>query len=673
MTQSFLRKFIIGLIAVSFLTPLLLFPSSYIFPFIVPKIIFFRTIVLLMLGAYILLLIGDTSYRPRFHWMNIVVLSLLASYIISTFVGVDWYRSFWDNHERMLGLFTIFHYIVYFFVVSAVVRGEVEWKFLMRVFLLSGTVVMCIGLWQRFVDPEALLNRGSNRVSATLGNAIYFSGYGLFLFVLGILLALRERVLLWKMVAALGGLFGFIGIFLGGTRGTLLGLLIGLFFVPIIYLFTLKGRDSVKKWGIVSLAGLVLILGLLFTFRQHDAVKNIPALGRLLNTTLQSDTANTRIMAWKIAVDAWGEYPIFGWGPNNYYYAFNKYYNPAFMRHGIGETWFDNAHSVVMNTLAARGIIGLSVYILLFVVAILSLFIAFRRSSIDVHQFVWLTVFFVAHFIHNLFVFENPTSYLYFFFFLALVSSLSYPKKEMEVPKQRGISTGLGILIFALVLVLVYATDVNPAKANKGALKLIRNLHSGQFSLTTYQNTVAIPTPHVDDIRNDFSREAMAVISEYGKVKETKKAEELYSLVELELKKNLTLHPLDIRIHIQLAQLFQLKAQITQNATPLLEAERLLTDALALSTKRQQLLYSLSGIKWQLGMRDEAIQLIQRSIDDDSQIGEGWMRLALFYENSGRHEEAVSVITEAKNSGARFNDQERAVISKIEGATGTAP
>ena len=64
-----------------------------------------------------------------------------------------------------------------------------------------------------------------------------------------------------------------------------------------------------------------VLLGFAFIFRQSDFVKNIPAVGRLVNTQIASDT---RTMAWGIAVDSWKEKPIFGWGPNNFYYAFNK-------------------------------------------------------------------------------------------------------------------------------------------------------------------------------------------------------------------------------------------------------------------------------------------------------------------------------------------------------------
>src|SRR5690606_23008886 len=104
---------------------------------------------------------------------------------------------------------------------------------------------------------------------------------------------------------------------------------------------------KLKQIVFLSFVALFAIFVVLFINRKTDFVANIPAVGRLLNTDVSS--TNTRVMAWGVAFEAWQEKPVFGWGPNNFYYAFNKYYKPQFLEYGFGETWFDNAHSVIMN------------------------------------------------------------------------------------------------------------------------------------------------------------------------------------------------------------------------------------------------------------------------------------------------------------------------------------
>src|SRR5437762_1117614 len=85
----------------SFFVPLVVMPASFIFPFIVPKILLFRSLATLALGGYILLLFTEwETYRPRFTWLNLALLAFLLSFAASTFMGTDAYHSFWDNHER---------------------------------------------------------------------------------------------------------------------------------------------------------------------------------------------------------------------------------------------------------------------------------------------------------------------------------------------------------------------------------------------------------------------------------------------------------------------------------------------------------------------------------------------------------------------------------------------
>ena len=152
-----LELFIKSVLVASFFVPLIAIPDNYIFPFIVPKIVVFRSLVLMMLGAYILLLFTNwQKYRIKLTAINIGVLVFLFSFTISTIVGVDFYKSFWDCHERMLGLFTIFHYIAYYFIITSVITKWEDWKWIFRIFLGAGFIVMFIGMIQK-INPEYLV------------------------------------------------------------------------------------------------------------------------------------------------------------------------------------------------------------------------------------------------------------------------------------------------------------------------------------------------------------------------------------------------------------------------------------------------------------------------------------------------------------------------------------
>ena len=411
------------IIGLTFFVPLVMRSSSFIFPFIVPKIVVFRSLALLLAGAYTVLLATNwEKFRMRFTPITGAILLFFASFTISTFVGVDWYHSLWDNHERMLGLFTILHYVLYYLVVTSVVQEWKDWRWLLRTFLLAGSIVMVIGVLQRF-KPDLLLNQSGSRVASTLGNPIYVGGYGLFLAFLGWLTFMKEQLRGWKIFAGAAGLLGFLGIFLSGTRGSMLGLLSGMFVLGAVYLFMMRGHREMRRMLVGLMGGFIVLLGVLFAFRQTPFVSQIPALGGLLNSF--SGAAGGTASAFYgvgIAVEAWQERPVFGWGPNNYYYAFNKYYRPEFLEHGWGETWFDNAHNIIMNTLAVQGAFGLLTYLAMFGTVVFMLYRGYRRG-LDHHIVAVGVAFLAAHLAQNVFVFENPTSYLYFFFFLAFLNS----------------------------------------------------------------------------------------------------------------------------------------------------------------------------------------------------------------------------------------------------------
>ena len=568
--------FIKTCIAATFFVPLVLVPSSFIFPFIVPKIILFRSLALLMLGGYLLLLLHDFGeYKPKKTWTNYAVGLFFLSFAISTFVGVDWYHSFWDNHERMLGLFTIFHYVIYYLVVSSVMREWRDWRVLLYIFLLAGGVVMAIGVYQKG-HSNFLLNQGSNRVSSTLGNPIYVGGYGLFLTFVGLLLFLKEKNNLMKVVAGLGMFLGAAGVFLSGTRGTLLGLLAGIGVLCVIYFLAASSKSLQKRFfGGLILFGLILFASI-FIFRQTEFVRHIPTVGRLANTSISADTASTRLMAWSIAVDAWKERSVFGWGPNNYFYAFNKYYRPEFLRHGWNETWFDNAHSAIMNTFAVQGTFGGVLYFAIFILPGVSLLRARKKGIVDLHTSAIGTAFLVGHFVHNAFVFENPTSYLYFFFFLGFINSQTFAKSIKDGPATVPFSLVKTAGVSMVILFFLYSTNINPARANTATLDSLRVLSSPQaFDLSMYEDAFEIPSPHIDDIRNDFARSSIPIFSsDFKKLKEAygEDVNKFFDFVYSKVLQNRSLHPLDIRTNI-------LQAQIASSGARLKDDVKYMEDA----------------------------------------------------------------------------------------------
>ncbi|MFA7653868.1 MAG: O-antigen ligase family protein [Candidatus Magasanikbacteria bacterium] len=683
-----LELLIKGLIYATFFVPLIVLPSSFIFPFIVPKILAFRSLVEIMLGAYVLLLIINwQEYRPRLTALNLAVGAFLLSFAISTFVGVDPYHSFWDNHERMLGLFTILHFGAYYFICTAVFKNWNDWKWALRMFLIGGSVVMFIGVLQAWVNPDLLLNQGSGRVASTLGNAIYVGGYGLFLTFVSYLLFIRENNPVWRWVLAGLAILSILGLFYSGTRGSMLGLVAGISTAIIGYIIVLKEYKKTRR----SLIGLavfgIIFISLLYVFRKTDFVINLPAIGRTINTSFTDLQASPRWVAWQIAIQSWKDKPIFGWGPNNYFYAFNTHYNPKSLNFGYGETWFDNAHNIIVNTLAVQGAFGIIIYLGMFTVGIAVLVLAWKNSQLNIHIVVIGSAFLVAHLVGNVTVFENPTSYLYFMFWLALVNSLSsfcHPERSegskfviLAMPTGRqtkagiqavdkNISNGFVASVGMVACLLIFIFNIQPARANMMTLDAIRYISQDPVLGVPYIKTaLSFRSPHIDDIRADIGRTVAQLLSgSYEKLGKDRSLE-IFNIVYPELRKNLVLHPLDIRNQITLSQLGQTGSMITNNSEYIFDAKTMMEDALVKSPRRQQIIYSLSSLDMQVGQTSESIKLLEQAIADNPKIGESYWRLAYAYRFLNQPQKMDEILSLAQKNNVMFTEQEQQIIGQI--------
>ncbi|MFH1789674.1 MAG: O-antigen ligase family protein [bacterium] len=658
----------------TFFVPLLVVSKSFIFPFIVPKIIVFRSLTVFMIGGYILLLIISwRTYRPKLSILNTVMALYLISFTISTIVGVDPYHSFWDNHERMLGLFTVIHYIAYYFVCSSLFKEWKDWKIALRILLIAGSCVTFIGFLQIFF-PNLMLNMGRSRVSSTLGNAIYLGGYGMFLSFLAFLLVIKEeKRKFWFWAEIIMGLLAIIGMFVSGTRGSILGFLAGIGIGLICYLIVYRKKKKVRNTFLSIIFLALIALSMMYAFRQTNLVKNIPAVGRTLNTSLTDVMQTPRWIAWEIAVISWKEMPIFGWGPNNFFYAFNKYYNPKSLEHGYGETWFDNAHNIIVNTLTVQGIVGLLAYLAIFVGGIFALWSGYRKESLDKHMVVIGISFLIAHLIQNVTVFENPTSYLYFMLWLAFINSMATsPSVNDESVNQKYVpdrQIGMASILMTLIVVflVIFIFNIQVARANMTTLKTLRNINEKPLQASMdIKESLSFSSPHIDDIRADIGRMVSQIVAEYYVKIGTERSIELIDQAIEGLKPSLTLHPLDIRNFLILSQLTQQKAFLSADKQKyLIESEVYLDQCLPLSPKRQQILYGLANLKIQLSKDDEAIKLVEQAISDDPIIGESYWRLAYNYMVLNKFDKAKEVIDLAYANNARITKNDESAIMEV--------
>ena len=108
--------------------------------------------------------------------------------VLATIFGLNPYRSFWSNYERMDGLVTILHLIAYFVVLISVLKDKVMWFWLANTALVANIYIVFYGFLQLF--GRAQVHQSAARLDASLGNSAYLAVYVLFAAFISAYLAL---------------------------------------------------------------------------------------------------------------------------------------------------------------------------------------------------------------------------------------------------------------------------------------------------------------------------------------------------------------------------------------------------------------------------------------------------------------------------------------------------
>lgn len=495
MTQSerWLKNIIkVGVFATLFI-PFVVTDSLY-FPFITGKNFVFRIIVELLLVAWVWLALSNKRYWPKKSALLWAVLAFFGAVLVATVFSINPYKSFFSNAERMEGLFGLLH-VLAFFVMTASVFNKKDWMQFFGVSLVASVGVVIHALGQGFGMFE---KHQGERVDANFGNSTYLAMYAVFHFFFALYLITRIRlkeyvpfgesygsVLQW----ALGVLavLHVVVLWFTNTRGAILGLLGGLFLVALITtIFADKGRA--KKIGIGALVVIILIPILFFAFRGTAFVQEAPVLGRFASISMTERTTESRITIWGMAVDAWQDKPITGWGPGNFTTVFADYYEPRLWKQ---EPWFDRPHNVSLQWLVSTGLLGFVAYHALFVVALIYIWKLYKRREFTALQGSLFVGLLAAYFIHNFFVFDNVVSYLLFFGVLGWLHHSYADVRRGGEPLIAGdmARKAVATLVALAMLFSLYAYNVKPIKAAGAVLDALQSMAVPQLGSENISNT----------------------------------------------------------------------------------------------------------------------------------------------------------------------------------------
>ena len=510
-TEKILKFFIwVGLIGICFIP--LLVRSNYYFPFIVPKTLAFRITIEILFLLFLGLAVIKKEYRPKINLVLVIFFLYLITVFLSSALAGTFQLSFWSNNERSEGIILLLHLFAYLFVLSGFLRKIKDWIILFEFSFLSSLLVSFIALGQYLNWSWLIESSGGERLASTLGNAGYVAGYLIFNIFFGLILFFfkESKYLSWfRSYYILGILLQIFVVFNTLTRGGIIALGFSIFILICYFIFYhFRNNKLIRNSGIAILILLAIFSGLLFLNKEANWVKGNNVLERLVSISPNAVTAQNRLVTWGSAIQGFKEKPILGYGYENFYQVFDKYFNPEIYRHAGSVVWFDRAHNMVFDRLITGGLIGLFLYLSLLFFPLYYLWKRFIKDKDNKNYLMPMvfTLVMLAYFIQNLFIFEALVTYIPLFIVLAFLSQFcpNYFEKFSESKKPYLILLIISIIIF---LPVFFSVNIRLATANQGLIDgmIKTQKRETEAAYNKFVDVLEMNTPHNQEYRQHFA------------------------------------------------------------------------------------------------------------------------------------------------------------------------
>ncbi|HUG04932.1 MAG TPA: O-antigen ligase family protein, partial [Candidatus Limnocylindria bacterium] len=352
------REIALVLVCIEIAIFLLVFDPSVRNVFDLPKATLTHALAWVLLGVVVVVGLVD-GVRVPVSPLFLAFYAVLAAELLTTATATNQYVAVFGEVGRYLGLTT---HAVLALIAVAIAAGTdyprraswLAWSVAVTAVAASGyAFVQALG-----ADPVRWADLDSQaRPFATLGNPDF---YGQFLSVVVIASAAALAFawstlgrLRWAIVAL--GIESAVLMIIVATRGSLIGLVAGLFVIALLWL----RRTGITRRALsrVALAGAALVVALALVLVAT------PLGGRLL-ALADAPEVSGRLLIYQAAARIFADHPVLGVGFENFAVVYPQYEEAEGLKNNRTQT---SAHSWLFHTAATTGIVGLATLAALFV------------------------------------------------------------------------------------------------------------------------------------------------------------------------------------------------------------------------------------------------------------------------------------------------------------------
>jgi len=624
-------------VGAAFLTPFILSGKFY-FPFVGPKGLFLMGCCQAAFFAWLVLAISCKKYRPRWEKVLVVFGVFILALALSAIFGADPSRSFWSKFERMTGLVMWLHLFGFFWALIFTFQQKEIWR---KFFIFSVAIGAIISLMALLEQAGVKAFDFSQRGGSTLGNTSFLGSYLLFnvfwaAYLFFVSTKWRERIIFLSTIV-----LAILAIYFSHSRAGVLASFGGLALTGLLYLAFKISSKKARLLGklVLIMASAVVLAAVILLYIPHN-----PVYDKFVSMATKSRPVN-----WQIAWQGFLEKPIFGWGSENYYLVFPKYFNPCLYTPACGsEVWFDRTHNIILDTLVANGLVGFLAYLGLLITTVWSLA---RARKKDFWLFAVFTSLIVGYFMQNLTVFDMPVSLLMFVFVLGFAGFVNLKEKETVIsPSAKNNKKAWPFVITAIAFLVCFVWFViQPSKADYYTLKAI-SAQDIDSRIALAQKTLDASPAGKYQIRDFFGERFLLDIQQnYDKIREQAGSEQavkrLLDFTTQMLQKTITESPSDYSAALRLAQAYNMYTVFDYSKLDL--AVQYSEQLLQLSPNNQQSYWVLSQTRLYQGKTDEALALAKQAITLEPQWFQSWEIAIQIAQQAGKNEEVQQMAGDA--------------------------
>lgn len=456
--------------------------TSHWFPFSAPKalLIHITAGVLLVLFGWGLLVQKSESISWRITPVHIALGIFLLVVTLGAIVGIDPHNSFFGVWSQSISVVLLYSVSITACLVGFLVKRDREMiPQILTVAFVSGVIFSLISYFGKFLLP-------TSRVGSTLGNSSFAGAYLLFIICFGIGLLFWYKKPWQKVLVGLGIVtVGFTPIFfnhelftgvvswgeafknptlfMGQANAAVVGMV-----VAVLMIFGLWLTSHSKKW--IKGVGVGFVVVILVTVFTTGMIVSSPESS--LNQKIVEQKSSNRFLFWDIANSGFVEHPVLGNGFNNYIYTYHNHFkNDFYGPQNHLELWTNQPHNVFWEYMSTTGIIGTASFLVLLGSTFFLVYVRNPGNGQGDERYDVLKIVIagtiIGYFVHNLFGFDVPVTYLLLFIIVGMAMGVSQYSWNIIINKHGYLKQVFGTILIGLGILMIIFLGMLPWQESK--------------------------------------------------------------------------------------------------------------------------------------------------------------------------------------------------------------